>query len=87
MDMRTVVAATPKNQRSSIDARVIHCAISSVNLRYPGGPNVLSHKQDHRFAFTQADTGYRRTRYRLVVVEPSLARAALCSDGRIYQHL
>ncbi|MDH0739403.1 hypothetical protein ACNPPY_28425 [Achromobacter sp. AGC78] len=48
---------------------------------------MLSHKQDHRFAFTQADTGYRRTRYRLVVVEPSLARAALCSDWRIYQHL
>lgn len=47
---------------------------------------MLSHKQDHRFAFTQADTGYRRTRYRLVV-EPSLARAALCSDWRIYQHL
>nr|WP_275066932.1 type VI secretion system tip protein VgrG [Achromobacter spanius] len=36
--------------------------------------------------FVQADTGFRRTRYR-VVVEPSLARAALCSDWRIYQHL
>nr|WP_255696306.1 type VI secretion system tip protein VgrG [Achromobacter sp. MY14] len=36
--------------------------------------------------FVQADTGFRRTRYRLVV-EPSLARAALCSDWRIYQHL
>ncbi|WMD19180.1 type VI secretion system tip protein TssI/VgrG [Achromobacter seleniivolatilans] len=37
-------------------------------------------------AFEQADTGFRRTRYR-VVVEPSLARAALCSDWRIFQHL
>ncbi|MCD0501276.1 type VI secretion system tip protein VgrG, partial [Achromobacter sp. MY14] len=36
--------------------------------------------------FVQAETGFRRTRYR-VVVEPSLARAALCSDWRIYQHL
>ncbi|MGV2864721.1 type VI secretion system Vgr family protein [Achromobacter sp. AGC39] len=36
--------------------------------------------------FEQAATGFRRTRYR-AVVEPSLARAALCSDWRIYQHL
>ncbi|MNK64479.1 Phage-related baseplate assembly protein [compost metagenome] len=36
--------------------------------------------------FEQADTGFRRTRYR-ARVEPSLARAALCSDWRIYQHL
>ncbi|TRM50311.1 type VI secretion system tip protein VgrG [Achromobacter sp. LC458] len=36
--------------------------------------------------FVQGDTGFRRTRYRLVL-EPSLARAALCSDWRIYQHL
>ncbi|PPA73310.1 type VI secretion system tip protein VgrG, partial [Achromobacter spanius] len=34
----------------------------------------------------QGDTGFRRTRYR-VVLEPSLARAALCSDWRIYQQL
>ncbi|AYD64767.1 type VI secretion system tip protein VgrG [Achromobacter sp. B7] len=37
-------------------------------------------------AFEQGDTGFRRTRYR-AVVEPSLARAALCSDWRIYQQL
>jgi len=36
--------------------------------------------------FEQAGTGFRRTRYR-AVLEPSLARAALCSDWRIYQQL
>ncbi|MFF7400183.1 type VI secretion system Vgr family protein [Achromobacter sp. NPDC008082] len=36
--------------------------------------------------FEQSMTGFRRTRYR-AVLEPSLARAALCSDWRIYQHL
>lgn len=36
--------------------------------------------------FEQAETGFRRTRYR-AVVEPSLARAALCADWRIYQHM
>lgn len=34
--------------------------------------------------FEQGDTGFRRTRYR-AVVEPALARAALCSDWRIFQ--
>ncbi|WP_447577708.1 type VI secretion system Vgr family protein [Achromobacter kerstersii] len=36
--------------------------------------------------FEQAGTGFRRTRYR-AVLEPSLSRAALCSDWRIYQQL
>jgi len=36
--------------------------------------------------FEQSMTGFRRTRYR-AVLEPSLARAALCSDWRIYQQL
>ncbi|WP_420994269.1 type VI secretion system Vgr family protein [Cupriavidus sp. 30B13] len=35
-------------------------------------------------AFTQRATGFRRTRYS-AVVEPALARAALCSDWRIFQ--
>lgn len=34
--------------------------------------------------FEQGDTGFRRTRYR-AVVEPALARTALCSDWRIFQ--
>ena len=58
---------------------------------------MLSHKQDHRFTFTPAcgtafdvieftlDEALSET-YRLVL-EPPLARAALCSDWRIYQHL
>ncbi|MDP9513311.1 type VI secretion system tip protein TssI/VgrG, partial [Pseudomonas protegens] len=35
-------------------------------------------------SFTQGKTGFRRTRYRLLV-EPQLARLALSSDWRIYQ--
>ena len=35
-------------------------------------------------SFQQGDTGFRRTRYR-AVLEPALARAALCSDWRIFQ--
>jgi len=36
--------------------------------------------------FEQGTTGFRRTRYR-ATVEPQLARAGLCSDWRIFQHL
>jgi type VI secretion system secreted protein VgrG len=36
--------------------------------------------------FEQGTTGFRRTRYR-ATVEPLLARAGLCSDWRIFQHL
>jgi len=37
-------------------------------------------------AFEQADSGFRRTRYR-ALVEPALARLDLCSDWRIFQAL
>ncbi|WP_438858632.1 type VI secretion system Vgr family protein, partial [Achromobacter spanius] len=50
------------------------------------GEQAVRHVHGIVTEFAQADTGFRRTRYRLVV-EPSLARAALCSDWRIYQHL
>ncbi|MDH0738169.1 type VI secretion system Vgr family protein, partial [Achromobacter spanius] len=50
------------------------------------GEQAVRHVHGIITEFVQADTGFRRTRYRLVV-EPSLARAALCSDWRIYQHL
>ncbi|KNE29801.1 type IV secretion protein Rhs [Achromobacter spanius] len=50
------------------------------------GDQAVRHVHGIVTEFVQADTGFRRTRYR-VVVEPSLARAALCSDWRIYQHL
>ncbi|WP_020202195.1 type VI secretion system Vgr family protein [Cupriavidus sp. WS] len=46
-------------------------------VRYVHG--TLSH-------FAQADTGFRRTRYR-AIVEPRLARLKLCSDWRIFQTL
>lgn len=36
--------------------------------------------------FEQGTTGFRRTRYR-ATVEPQLARAGLCSDWRIFQHV
>jgi type VI secretion system secreted protein VgrG len=46
----------------------------------------VRHVHGHVTEFEQAGTGFRRTRYR-AVLEPSLARAALCSDWRIYQQL
>ncbi|MEN5167371.1 contractile injection system protein, VgrG/Pvc8 family, partial [Achromobacter kerstersii] len=50
------------------------------------GDQAVRHVHGIVTAFQQGDTGFRRTRYR-AVVEPSLARAALCSDWRVFQQL
>ena len=50
------------------------------------GTDAVRHVHGIVTEFEQGDTGFRRTRYR-AIVEPSLARMALCSDWRIYQQL
>ncbi|AMS17060.1 type IV secretion protein Rhs [Pseudomonas chlororaphis] len=48
------------------------------------GTTAVRHVHGMVSRFTQGKTGFRRTRYR-VVVEPQLARLALSSDWRIFQ--
>lgn len=48
------------------------------------GASPVRHVHGMVSSFTQGATGFRRTRYR-VVVEPQLARLALCSNWRIFQ--
>ena len=48
------------------------------------GDSPVRHVHGIVTSFQQGDTGFRRTRYR-AVMEPALARAALCSDWRIFQ--
>ncbi|MFD4840655.1 type VI secretion system Vgr family protein [Achromobacter sp. NPDC058515] len=75
-------------QLSSFDAAVDFGAILDQPALFTiwRGAQATRHIHGIVSEFEQADTGFQRTRYR-AVVEPSLARAALCSDWRIYQHL
>ncbi|CAG9226210.1 VgrG protein [Paraburkholderia tropica] len=58
----------------------------SATLTIRRGERPLRHVNGVVSLFEQGLTGFRRTRYR-VVIEPLLKRAELCSDWRIHQHV
>jgi type VI secretion system secreted protein VgrG len=89
----TLDEALSETYRLELDLSSFHPAIDfGAMLDEPAlftiwrGDQAVRHVHGIVTAFQQGDTGFRRTRYR-AVVEPSLARAALCSDWRVFQQL
>jgi len=83
--------ALSENFRLTVDLSSFEAAVDfAVVLDQPAlftlwqGGQAVRHVHGLVSTFEQGTTGFRRTRYR-AMVEPALARAALCSDWRIFQ--